>query len=96
MIISAACYGYINGDWAIIPCHRHSDFFEIMKVLKCSYDKTTIQQGFIDYKDSSKMKRFVSREDAAKIAFECGQIKELKDTLFSEDLYQYEISNDIN
>ena len=31
--------------------------------------------------------RYVSREEAAKIAFNCGQIKEKKDTLFSEDIY---------
>lgn len=43
------------------------------------------EQGFVTDKGE-----FVSREDAAKIAIECGQIKELKYSstlLFSEDLY---------
>lgn len=31
--------------------------------------------------------RFVNRKEAAKIAFECGQTKELKNQLFSEDIY---------
>ena len=31
--------------------------------------------------------RFVNRKEAARIAFECGQTKELKNQLFSEDIY---------
>jgi len=31
--------------------------------------------------------RFVNRQEAAKIAFECGQTKEYKQTLYSEDIY---------
>lgn len=87
MIISAACYGFINDDWVVIPCHRHSDFFEIMKTLKCQYDKNTIKQGFIDWDPITQRKTLVSREDAAKIAFVCGQISNEKEQLFSEDLY---------
>lgn len=30
---------------------------------------------------------FVSREEAAKIAFECGQVKELKPMLYSYDIF---------
>jgi len=40
------------------------------------------KQGFVT--DNG---RFVSREEAAKIAFASGQIKEQKERLFSEDLY---------
>jgi hypothetical protein len=39
-------------------------------------------QGFIDFNG-----KFYDRKKAAEIAFECGQIKEKKDILFSEDLY---------
>ena len=39
-------------------------------------------QGFLTSKD-----RFVGREEAAQIAFEAGQIKQHKITLYSEDLY---------
>jgi hypothetical protein len=39
------------------------------------------EQGFVT--DSGE---FVTREEAARIAFECGQIKEPKKKLFSEDL----------
>jgi hypothetical protein len=42
----------------------------------------TEEQGFLTNTD-----RFVSREEAAKIAFESGQIKEETTRLFSEDLY---------
>lgn len=41
-----------------------------------------IIQGFV-----TSSGRFVNREEAAKIAYSCGQIKELKNNLFSEDLY---------
>jgi len=31
--------------------------------------------------------RYVDRKEAARIAFECGQTNELKETLYSEDIY---------
>ena len=40
------------------------------------------EQGFVTVEG-----KFVSREEAAKIAFECKQIPYLKATLFSEDLW---------
>lgn len=40
------------------------------------------EQGFVT--DTGE---FVDREEGAKIAFECGQIKEPKRILFSEDLW---------
>jgi hypothetical protein len=40
------------------------------------------EQGFLTSKN-----RFVNRKEAGKIAFERGQTEELKETLFSEDLY---------
>jgi hypothetical protein len=40
------------------------------------------EQGFLTNKN-----RFVGRSEGAEIAFAAGQIKEKKETLFSEDLY---------
>lgn len=40
------------------------------------------EQGFL-----TNSNRFVSREEGAKIAFNAGQIKKEKETLYSEDLY---------
>ena len=48
------------------------------------YDKSDYQQGFIT---DEKPMHFVTREEASKIAYEAGQTKELKRTLFSEDLW---------
>ena len=91
MIISAAVRATVNGEKIIIPCHRHSNFFEIMKVLHCQYDKANVEQGFIDW--DTKQERFVSRAEAAKIAAECNQIlSHMKEEfnpncLYSEDIY---------
>lgn len=54
MIISAACRAIANGEKVIIPCHRHSNFFEIMKVLHCQYDKASVEQGFIDWDNKKR------------------------------------------
>lgn len=86
MIISAACRGYVNNEYNIFPVHRHSDFFIWMKNLHCSYNKEDIEQGFIDYEYPNTYK-FVSRIQAAKIAFECNQIPLKKTELYSEDLW---------
>lgn len=40
------------------------------------------EQGFL-----TNTNRFVSREEGGQIAFDAGQTKELKQTLYSEDLY---------
>lgn len=40
------------------------------------------EQGFL-----TSNNRFVDRKEAGKIAYEAGQTKELKETLFSEDLF---------
>lgn len=40
------------------------------------------EQGFL-----TSQNRFVDRKEASSIAFKAGQTKELKDKLFSEDLY---------
>lgn len=91
MIISAACRAIVNGEKVIIPCHRHSNFFEIMKVLHCQYDKASVEQGFIDW--DNKKEQFVSRAEAAQIALKCNQIlPNMKEDfnpncLYTEDIY---------
>ena len=53
---------------------------------RCYYQQLSdifeIEKGFYTSKG-----RFVDRTEAAKIAYECGQTSELKDILYSEDLY---------
>ena len=62
---------------------RHHNCFASLRATGYTKDKSTIiDQGFLTSKD-----RFVDRKEAGKIAFECGQIKEETDCLFSEDLY---------
>lgn len=87
MITSAACRATVNGTKQIFKVHRHPDFFLWMKQIGCEYDKDTVKQGFIDWDFALKKERFVSREEAAKIAFECGQIPYKKEELFTEDLW---------
>ena len=89
MIISAACRAIVNGEKVIIPCHRHSDFFEIMKVLHCQYDKANVEQGFIDWDELERKEEFVSRVEAFKRAQQAGQIpkEEAITELYSETLW---------
>ena len=77
-------------------CHRCyyqrlSDIFEIEigyrhpDIMYRSFREVSREpsaQGFYTSKG-----RFVNRKEAAKIAYECGQTSELKDILYSEDLY---------
>ena len=91
MIISAACRATVNGIKNVFPVHRHADFFLWMKLLHCDYDKNEVEQGFIDW--NGAYERFVSREEAAKIAVECNQICRKgkmsfnPNCLYSEDIY---------
>lgn len=89
MIISAACRAVVNGEKVIIPCHRHSNFFEIMKILHCQYDKANVEQGFIDWNEFEQKSEFVSRAEAFKRAQWANQIPKWKEPteLFSEDLW---------
>ena len=93
MIISAACRGYVNGEYNIFPVMRHGDFFRWMKILHCQYDKNEIEQGFIVWDENQRIERFVSRQEAAKIAIENNQIlPNMKESfnpncLYSEDIY---------
>ena len=87
MITSAACRATVNGIRQVFKSHRHPDFFLWMKQIGCEYDKDTVEQGFIDWDCALKKERFVPREEAAKIAFERGQIPYKKEEFFTEDLY---------
>lgn len=89
MITSAAVRAIVNGELVVIKCHRHCDFFEIMKLLHCDYDKTSVEQGFIAYDAKHRKEEFVNRVDAFIHAKECDQIQSLEPiaSLYSEDLY---------
>lgn len=89
MIISAAVRATVNGEKVIIPCHRHSNFFEIMKILHCQYDKSSVEQGFIDWDELEQKEEFVSRAEAFKRAQTANQIPRWKEPteLFSEMLW---------
>jgi hypothetical protein len=74
-----------NIDFGFVVCgHRHHNCFMTSYILDPdrSYIKHNDEQGFITNKN-----RFVNREEAAKIAYYAGQTKNLKDKLFSGDLY---------
>jgi len=71
-----------NVDGLILCGRRHPDIIGQYTVLKGRTALQKYEQGFLTSKN-----RFVSRSEAAKIAFAAGQIGKPKDSLFSEDLY---------
>ena len=85
MIVSAAVRAKVNGEENVFPVMRHADFFLWMKLLHCDYNKEEVEQGFLDWDGVEE--RFVSRQEAAQIAYKCGQIKHPITTLYSEDLW---------
>ena len=62
--------------------HRGRRHYNILGSAKTFGGLKYGKQGFVDDQGI-----FLTREEAAKVAFECGQIKEEKRILFSEDLY---------
>jgi len=64
---------------------RHSLILNQMYKNGIKYDRNDYQMGFIT--DERPM-HFVTRKEAAKIAYETGQVSELKDTIYSEDLWE--------
>jgi len=77
----------VNCDVGLVFCgHRHPQCMYTMCSITGLRSVTTecgeYVQGFLKNKN-----RFVNREEGAIIAFNSGQIKEEKQTLFSEDLY---------
>lgn len=68
----------------VICGHRHHNCFTTLSL--CANDKKAFnykkKQGFL-----TNTNRFVTREEAAQIAFDAGQTTELLTKLFSENLY---------
>ena len=89
MITSAACRATVNGTKQIFKVHRHPDFFLWMKQLGCEYDKSTVEQGFINWDRESRTESFVNRERAFQIAKACGQVAARRplQPLYTEDLW---------
>lgn len=93
MITKAAVKFRIKDKEVIIPCHRHCDAFEILSILDYDpKDVKVLEQGFYKYTEEDKKLEFVNRKEAAKHAYECGQLKDSSETehietLFSEDLW---------
>ena len=84
-IISAAikfCMIDEPNYYHILTGHRHCDVFELMFNLGIKYDRETHIQGFL-----TDDNRFLDRYDAAHVAYENGQTKELCLPLFSEDMW---------
>ena len=100
MITSAAVkFTLTNGEEVIVPCHRHGDAFEILKMFHIDRVRWKDVQGFIkcvtdpnDPFDTSH-ETFVDRVEAYKHAVECGQVKhpmaeyDAAHELYSEDLW---------
>lgn len=61
---------------------HHNVILKIVETLGISVAPVLDPQGFV-----TECGKFLEREEAAKVAFEAGQIPALKKMLFSEDLY---------
>lgn len=71
---------------------NHAEILWKMKNDGIIYDRSNYEQGFIT---DERPLHFVNRTEAAKIAFESGQVKKLHNKLFSEDFLkngQYDYS----
>lgn len=75
-----------NITTGLVLCgHRHGVIFQQIGGLVGERKNLGIyekEQGFL-----TNLNRFVDREEGAKIAYAAGQIAEVSDMLFSEDLY---------
>lgn len=71
-----------NVDGLVLCGRRHPDIIGQYTVLKGRTALQKYEHGFLTSKN-----RFVSRIEAAKIAFAAKQINKPKKDLFSEDLY---------
>lgn len=89
MIIVAAVkiYDKRQEKFVILPCHRHSQAYETLYNLgykTTEYIWKATWQGFLN-----EHGEYLTRQEAAREAFKCGQIKELSpgQELYSEDLW---------
>jgi len=72
-----------NIDIGFVVCgRRHHNCFAILNLINPTFDHSKVEQGFLTSKD-----RFISRNDAAELALQNGQIERPVNILFSEDLY---------
>ena len=71
-------------EWKIYTGFHHADILRQMKSEGIVFDKTDYRQGFITNEGNM---HFVTRREAAGIAYCAKQIKERKSQLFSEDLW---------
>lgn len=88
MITRAAVKIQCSDGEHIIPCHRHNDAFTILSEFVIPYDKSTVEQGFLN-----RSGEFLDRKAAYTEAEKCGQLLPRPvggyqgDELFSEDLW---------
>lgn len=71
-------------EWKTYFDFRHAKIFKRMRDEGIECDKNDYQQGFIT---NERRMHFVSRQEAAGIAYYANQIDERKKELFSEDLW---------
>jgi hypothetical protein len=80
----------INCDKGLVVTgHRHGQCMWVMGCLTGLRSVSNAEDGVGDYEQGflTNTNRFVGREEASQIAFDSGQIKQHKITLYSEDLY---------
>ena len=73
----------------VVLGHRHGQAMWTMSSLTGLRSVTNAEDGVGEYEQGflTNTNRFVDREEGGKIAFAAGQTKDLRTTLFSEDLY---------
>jgi len=86
-VVVCAAVKFADGHIALGSRHYSPLMRANLKALYCKYDVSQwpreIEQGFIDNRD-----RFITRQEAARIALTAGQITDTElSTLHSEDLY---------
>jgi hypothetical protein len=75
---------YSSNEYRIKYGWRHSEIFREMQKDGIEYDRSDYETGFIT---DERPIHFVTRQEAARIAYEAGQVPELKNTIYSEDLW---------
>lgn len=72
-----------NIKTGIVVCgRRHHNCLMTFAEFAYDRDHTKVKQGFLTNED-----RFITRKEAAQLAYKCGQISKEQKTLFSEDLW---------
>ena len=73
----------------VVLGHRHGQCMWTMSSLTGLRSVTNAEDGVGEYEQGflTNTNRFVDRKEGGQIAFDAGQTKDLRTTLFSEDLY---------